>query len=279
MKNKWMGSLVLIMTINLGLEVSPGFSQNKPVNHLPPLTLANIFNVLTGKSFKLSIAQRNKISAKKVLELGIDFSITPDIEKELRKAKAGDELIAAIRQKSKIIPFSIDPVDTELSYWDSIKDSESEDDFKNYSTKYPNGRFVRLAHDRLQELQKESSQDASFSEEMTPIINSDDLSIAGTWTGTRGLDSSNAFLMISGSKGNKFTGVLKMRGFHIAVQGRIVQKTRQLTMQETGIIQTGSELNWTLSAYSGALSPDKKEMSGMMCEGAGNIAWSFTRVD
>lgn len=272
MKNKWIFCLALIITINLNLSVSPLLAQNNK----SPLTLAQIFNALTGKSIKLSISKRNKIAVQKVLELGIDFSLTPDIEKELRKAGATEELIAAIRRKSKII---VDPATTESKYWDSIKESENEEDFKVYLTKYPTGRFVKLANDRLQALIEAHSPDTSSAEETTPITNTDDLRIAGTWMGTRGLESSNAFLIISGSKGNKFTGILKLRGFHIAVQGQINQKTRQMTMQEIKIIEAGSELSWTLSAFTGAITRDKKEMSGMMNEGAGNIAWSFTKVD
>jgi hypothetical protein len=274
MKNKWIAGLTLIMMFNLGLANSPALSQNKGFTKPAPLTLANIFNALTGSN-PFTISQRNKIATQKVLEWGIDFSITPDIEKELRKAKASDQLIAAIRLKSKILPPSSDPVDAELSYWESIKDGENEEDFKTYLSRYPNGRFLKLANERLQELQKVEN----LNEEIASITNSDDLGIAGTWTGTRGLETSNAFLMISGSKGHRFTGVLKIRGFHIAVQGQITPKTRQIIMQEIKIIETGSEVSWTLSAYSGALSRDKKEMSGMMQEGAGNIAWSFIKVD
>lgn len=283
MKNKWKGCFVLIITINLGFLVSPLFSQNieftKAVKFANPLSLANIFNALTGTSIKLPISKRNKLATQKVLELGIDFSLTPDIEKELRKAKASDELITAIRLKSKILYSTEDFGKMEVSYWKSIVGSNDEKDFDDYLKKYPRGRYVALANERLFELHKAQNLDASFSEEIPQITNTDDLGIAGTWIGLRGLESDNAFLFISGSKDDKFTGILKLRGFQVVVQGKINQRTRQMKMQEVKIIETRGELNWTLSAYTGEISRDKKEFSGMMKEGAGNIAWAFTKVD
>jgi len=43
---------------------------------------------------------------------------------------------------------SFDPAAVELSYWDSIKNSNDPEDFKSYLEKYPNGQFVTLARRR-----------------------------------------------------------------------------------------------------------------------------------
>lgn len=46
----------------------------------------------------------------------------------------------------------IDPTAFELSYWDTIKNSASADDFKAYLEKYPNGQFASLAKNRISTL-------------------------------------------------------------------------------------------------------------------------------
>jgi hypothetical protein len=43
----------------------------------------------------------------------------------------------------------IDPVAFELSYWETIKNSTSADDFKAYLARYPQGQFVELAKNRI----------------------------------------------------------------------------------------------------------------------------------
>jgi hypothetical protein len=55
-------------------------------------------------------------------------------------------------------------------------------------------------------------------------------------------------------------------------------------MQEVKVLQASSQLTWILSAYTGTISKDKKEMSGLMNEGGSNetkatVAWSFSKVD
>lgn len=250
MRSKRKNILTLIIIIAVSLFISPSFAQNNGLKKSKQigaaLTLANIFNALTGKSSKMSLYERNKISVKKVLENGIDFSLTSNIENELIKAGASDELIAAIRLKSK--------------------DNSS-------STVEPPG-----SESNSQEL-----PDDNQNEEISPITNSDDLGVAGTWTGTRGMDTSNAFLIISGSKGNKFTGILKLKGFNVAVQGQINLKTRQLIMREMRVIETNNEAGWTLLTFTGAISRDKKEMSGLIKGENGNsqtnIAWTFSKID
>jgi hypothetical protein len=46
----------------------------------------------------------------------------------------------------------IDPVAFELSYWETIKNSTSAEDFKAYLARYPQGQFVELAKNRIEVL-------------------------------------------------------------------------------------------------------------------------------
>jgi Caspase domain len=46
----------------------------------------------------------------------------------------------------------VDPLAFELSYWETIKNSQNGDDFKAYLEKYPNGQFVSLAKNRINSL-------------------------------------------------------------------------------------------------------------------------------
>ncbi|MDQ5844047.1 MAG: caspase family protein, partial [Acidobacteriota bacterium] len=47
----------------------------------------------------------------------------------------------------------IDPTAFELSYWDTIKNSQNADDFQAYLQRYPQGQFVELARNRITSLQ------------------------------------------------------------------------------------------------------------------------------
>jgi len=47
------------------------------------------------------------------------------------------------------IPSRIDPVAFELSYWETIKNSTTADDFKAYLARYPQGQFAELAKNRI----------------------------------------------------------------------------------------------------------------------------------
>jgi hypothetical protein len=46
----------------------------------------------------------------------------------------------------------IDPVAFELSYWETIKNSQNAEDFKAYLARYPQGEFVELAKNRIANL-------------------------------------------------------------------------------------------------------------------------------
>ena len=47
----------------------------------------------------------------------------------------------------------IDPAAFELSYWETIKNSQNADDFKAYLEKYPDGQFARLAKNKITSLE------------------------------------------------------------------------------------------------------------------------------
>jgi len=54
-------------------------------------------------------------------------------------------------------PPPVNPTTIELSFWDSIKNSTSAEDFNAYLRKYPNGEFAELARIRAANLSKDSS--------------------------------------------------------------------------------------------------------------------------
>jgi len=47
---------------------------------------------------------------------------------------------------------SLDPAAFELSYWETIKNSSDQEDFKSYLDKYPHGQFVALARNNIRRL-------------------------------------------------------------------------------------------------------------------------------
>jgi hypothetical protein len=50
------------------------------------------------------------------------------------------------------------PQDPEVVFWESVRDSENIADFEEYLHQYPNGHFVRLARNKLRELQDSKSR-------------------------------------------------------------------------------------------------------------------------
>ncbi len=86
----------------------------------------------------------------------------------------------------------------ELTFWNSIKDSNNPDDFKAYLAKYPNGQFEALAHNRMG---KSAPQTAQQTNQTTPV--------ASTST------QSNSRYQIMGSDGgivkDNQTGLMWMR--------------------------------------------------------------------
>ncbi len=71
--------------------------------------------------------------------------------------RAGDQAAAeALRRASEQQASSATTV--ELSFWDSIKNSTSADDFREYLTSYPQGRFAGLARNRIRTLEAAAAQ-------------------------------------------------------------------------------------------------------------------------
>jgi hypothetical protein len=61
----------------------------------------------------------------------------------------------------------VDPAAIELSYWETIKNSNNPDDFKSYLDKYPDGQFAALAKSRSQPVRSGTNTASGESMEMT----------------------------------------------------------------------------------------------------------------
>ncbi|MDQ1639674.1 MAG: hypothetical protein QOF62_3013 [Pyrinomonadaceae bacterium] len=66
-----------------------------------------------------------------------------------------DQLVLAVTNSASMAPGSdmpnvalVDPAAMELSFWETIKNSNNVDDFKSYLEKYPDGQFAALAKSR-----------------------------------------------------------------------------------------------------------------------------------
>ncbi|MBZ5543559.1 MAG: hypothetical protein LAO07_07755 [Acidobacteriia bacterium] len=79
--------LVALILLVLG-SASTLLAQGPPA---PPLTEKEVIDLLKSK-------QPHQQSAQVIAQRGVDFELTPDIEKKLRKAKAEDPFIAVIKQ-------------------------------------------------------------------------------------------------------------------------------------------------------------------------------------
>ena len=100
--------------------------------------------------------------------------------------------IPAAKTKSQALtspmpPLRVDPMAVELSFWESIKNSQDPSDFEEYLRQYPQGRFSGLARNRLKPAQMTSpSASVTKNNQRIPDI-SDDVSLAaslvGRWEG------------------------------------------------------------------------------------------------
>jgi hypothetical protein len=79
-----------------------------------------------------------------------------------------DELVVAVTNSASMAPGTntpnvalVDPAAIELSYWDTIKNSNNPDDFKSYLDKYPDGQFAALAKSRSQPVRPGAGNPAS----------------------------------------------------------------------------------------------------------------------
>jgi len=86
MKAKW---AVLILMI-LSLAAVPVLAQGPPA---PPLSEKEVIDMLKSK-------QPHQETAALIQQRGVDFEMTPDIEKKLRKAKAEDVFIEIVKKSS-----------------------------------------------------------------------------------------------------------------------------------------------------------------------------------
>ena len=92
----------LLFSVMAGLLIFAAVAQAQQTPR--QLGLADILIGL--RSSKATLAERNKILSEAVIERGITFALTAEIENELFKTGAGRELLDAIRQKSPIIKTS-----------------------------------------------------------------------------------------------------------------------------------------------------------------------------
>ncbi len=64
-------------------------------------------------------------------------------------------------------PTAVDPAAIELSYWETIKNSTSADDFKSYLEKYPDGQFAALAKNKINSLGASAKSEPKTSNDST----------------------------------------------------------------------------------------------------------------
>lgn len=108
---------------------------------------------------------------------------------------------------------------------------------------------------------------------------SDELKMKGKWVGTTGPSNQAAVLMINSSRGGAFEGVLEQGEFRISVNGSVNTETRQVTIQETGVLKGEG---WSLGKGTGEISTDWRTMSGTGSDDMGRqfgitYNWSFSK--
>jgi tetratricopeptide (TPR) repeat protein len=92
--------LILVFALVSG-AFSLGGGSTAGAQTKPKLSLADI---LTGlKSTKATLAERNQLLTEAAGNRGVTFSLTPEIERELRATGASNALIAAIRQNGPVV--------------------------------------------------------------------------------------------------------------------------------------------------------------------------------
>jgi len=84
-----------------------------------------------------------------------------------------EQLVLAVTNSASMAPSSdtpnvamVDPAAIELSYWETIKNSNNPDDFKGYLDKYPDGQFAALAKSRANPTRPAGNSTSSDSPEM-----------------------------------------------------------------------------------------------------------------
>jgi hypothetical protein len=130
-------------------------------NEKGEVTLANL----------VKYVQEN-VPKRVAIDLGSGKQQRPFFQMEGYKA---EDLVIAVGGATASITSSApatssDPVAFELSYWETIKNSNSAEDFKAYLEKYPEGQFVALAKNKITSLEAsaksepKSSNDSSATE-------------------------------------------------------------------------------------------------------------------
>ncbi len=87
-------SLTCVLVLTLSFSLQTAYAQNDP------LTLAQVLTGLQSKSSGFSLDQKNSIITKDILNRGITFRVSAEIESELKRAGASSVLIDAVRSKS-----------------------------------------------------------------------------------------------------------------------------------------------------------------------------------
>lgn len=85
-----------------------------------------------------------------------------------------DQLVLAVTNSASMAPGSdtpnvamVDPAALELSFWETIKNSNNVDDFKAYLEKYPDGQFASLAKSRANFVRPAGNSSSGDSPEMS----------------------------------------------------------------------------------------------------------------
>jgi tetratricopeptide (TPR) repeat protein len=85
-----------------------------------------------------------------------------------------DQLVLAVTNSASMAPGSdtpnvamVDPAAMELSFWETIKNSNNPEDFKSYLDKYPDGQFAALAKSRSNFVRPTGNPTGGDSPEMT----------------------------------------------------------------------------------------------------------------
>lgn len=105
---KWTKSFALFLALSLFASIWPVmYAQEKTGKIEVPLTLEEILTGLPNyvdTPETRTLARRNLYITKLIRKRGVDFSLTLEVEKKLRKAGATSELLKAIRENLEPVP-------------------------------------------------------------------------------------------------------------------------------------------------------------------------------
>lgn len=135
---------------------------------------------------------------------------------------------------------TLDPSAVELSFWETIKNSNNPNDFKAYLQQYPNGRFAALAKIRanLESSEKQTESNTSSEKANTTA------SIVGNWNiKVESPSGTNTSLLIIKQEDGKLTGLIKSsRGERlfssIIVKGEEITLVMPIQFQGTDMVIT-----------------------------------------